>query len=251
MRTDYDKKKARFSLNVLICILILLLGSVVIVQADEPSYIYIDVWYSNNLKAQQGDNFVIHYTNMDTQEEKEITIDASKLESNTGKLELPIGKYKINDITYDGYNTDIEKSGYGVTSSFVVESGENAFDEFIISIGYKQTKNLESQYESYILKQNFSKVDTLAKPGENANKATENDTGNSTNNVGEEETTKQPAKEKKQTVQKQPKRAKQEQKIEKKETTKTKSSPVKIIPLLIMAVVSFGGIYIGHKMGKF
>ena len=40
MRTDYDKKKARFSLNVLICILILLLGSVVIVQADEPSYIY-------------------------------------------------------------------------------------------------------------------------------------------------------------------------------------------------------------------
>ena len=58
MRNDYDKKKAHFSLNVLICILMLLLGSVVIVQADEPSYIYI--------KAQQGDNFVIHYTNMDT-----------------------------------------------------------------------------------------------------------------------------------------------------------------------------------------
>ena len=73
--------KKIYILNYFICLLLCIISIFVIntsiAFADEPSYIYIDVWYSDGIKAQQGDNFIITYKNLDTQEEKEITLAIS------------------------------------------------------------------------------------------------------------------------------------------------------------------------------
>lgn len=106
--------------------------------------------YSDEISAQPGDTFTIDYVNDDTGDDGSLTVDSSELSSSFMDIEMAPGSYTITDISYTGANNDIVDSGYGIENSFRIKEGGD--DIVHICIGASETKSLESDYNSALIK---------------------------------------------------------------------------------------------------
>lgn len=106
--------------------------------------------YSDEISAQHGDTFTIDYVNEDTGDAESLDVDSSEISSTFMDIEMAPGSYTITDISYTGSNNDIVDSGYGIENSFRIKSGDD--DIVHICIGASETKSLESDYNSALIK---------------------------------------------------------------------------------------------------
>lgn len=106
--------------------------------------------YSDEISAQHGDTFTIDYVNEDTGDDGSLTVDSSEISSSFMDIEMAPGSYTIIDISYSGANNDIVDSGYGIENSFRIKEGGD--DIVHICIGASETKSLESDYNSALIK---------------------------------------------------------------------------------------------------
>lgn len=106
--------------------------------------------YSDEISAQPGDTFTIDYVNDDTGDDGSLEVDSYEISSSFMDIEIAPGSYTITDITYSGSNNDIVDSGYGIENSFRIQEGSD--DIVHICIGASETKSLESDYNSALIK---------------------------------------------------------------------------------------------------
>lgn len=229
-------------IKTMILLMALAISSVVPVYAEEESQIantelYINVYYSEGLEAQEGDAFVINFKKQGDDKEQQITIDGSKLNGKTGKVNFESGKYQITDITYDGYNTEIEEAGYAITSVFSVNS-EGA-GVITLGVGPTEGGKIVNQYEDVLVKQNYRIVSDFG-----------------TDIVKEAEKEEQEAKERPETEKEDA--SPDEEKTEESKTEDPqveepakKDNPFsKMIPLVVIALGVAVVIFVSHQKGK-
>lgn len=129
------------------------LGNVTIVNAAETNgelpmgWVYIESLYSDGITPQEGDVFIINYYYEEGNVYGEMTIDASYLVDNKGKLELICGNYNINSIEYRGTNSALLEDGnYSITSRFFVANEEKYEETIKLCVGYEKAKNFFDTY---------------------------------------------------------------------------------------------------------
>ena len=126
---------------------------------DTRSDVYIDIWLEKNIATQPGDVFEITYHSEGSNEPRELVID---LTENVETIPMDAGAYVVTDIEYKGANDEIEACGYGTISKFVVESGDDAYNEFILAVGTDYGNKLSRLYADTLLKQNSAFVKELS-----------------------------------------------------------------------------------------
>ena len=112
------------------------------------SCVYIQVNYSDGIKATEGDLFQITYKLKDTENTATITFDASKLDKKIGKLDIDPGYYEITDILYKGSNEEIKE--YAISQDFLIEDKEDAYTEIVLGIGLSEAKEVTNTYLNYL-----------------------------------------------------------------------------------------------------
>lgn len=114
--------------------------------------------YDDSLSVQTGDYFQIVLKNLENDKEQELSLDASKAIGEGIHFSLPMGEYRIIEFDYQGYNTDIEKEGYGITSLFTVNPEYTGVE---ISVGTSSSQSLQAQYSEVLLRQEEEYINEL------------------------------------------------------------------------------------------
>ena len=213
--------------------------------AGENTNLYVVSYYDEDIKPQKGDIFSVSVKDINTGSEKQFTVDASEAQNEGQQISLESGSYQVTMVDYEGYNDKVEKSGYAITSTVVIEESEDSYSEMLLGVGGKESEKLQTQYGNVMVKQNEELVPSvsLEDTAEDSNEDTQLDKEVSNTDSNEEKT-----KDKKPIL-------KEEDlitEVGKKEEPKAEESSIikKIAPIGVIALIAFGALFIFHKKKK-
>lgn len=112
---------------------------------DDTPTLQIIVTYSNGIEAQSGDTFTIKYRAVGSDKEATMQFDASTIVGKTGNLKLQQGDYEITDITYEGYNDQINTEGFAVSNTF---SSSYDYSPMYLNVGATAGQQLLDEYDN-------------------------------------------------------------------------------------------------------
>lgn len=113
--------------------------------------------YSDGIPAQNGDKFYMEYED-ENGIQNNMVVDVSAAEEVPLDIQMESGDYNITNITYVGYNSEINRQGYCVTTEFSV--GENAINEIHLGIGTVQAERIDKEYRYTLFVQNGAFVNS-------------------------------------------------------------------------------------------
>lgn len=241
-------KKTILKISTLIMMLCL---PIIPAQAEESSpCIHMEVEYSEDIEPQKGDDFLITYCVKGNTGFAQIELDASTLVGKTGKIELDPAEYVITDVTYEGYNKEIVKQGYAITNTFSVTNKADEYDQFVLAIGETAGKKIVSLYEETLIKKgdmlvsSFDNVEgngIVEIPSEEIEAGSNETAEQMANSDTEDQDDNEGSMESKNTDSDHPNQTR---------AAIEKSSPFKIVPLLIMGSAVAVTLFMLHKKGK-
>lgn len=131
------------------------------VLAAQPENIHeciIKASYSDEIPVQMGDKFYIEYQDANNNTDH-FLIDASEANKESMRIQMADGTYKITNIAYVGYNSEIPVQGYCVTTDFSV--GEDAINDIQLGIGETQANRIKTEYRYTIYVKNTASQEVI------------------------------------------------------------------------------------------
>lgn len=169
----------------------------------------ISVNYTSGIEAQEGDVFHISYQVVGSDLPATISLNADEIDGYVGEVAMPDGTYEIVDVQYDGKNPDIRS--YGIENTFTVGNGTG--DGICLTIGKDGVLSLMGEDGYFLHVDDEEKIE------------------DETEGMDEAE-------------------AREEAEREEKEHPKAKApSPVRAVPVVLVAVILVIGIVTVKKKG--
>lgn len=233
------KKIINKSVVLLACLTTIGTSMVPTFAEENKEKLYIEVEYSDDIEPKTEDVFNILCYNITSGEEYEISFDASGFANKEYETELPNGDYNIEDVVYDGKNSDVSQAGYAITGSFTIDNEEESIQ---LGIGYSEgTKiiNTVSDYIVYQWGQKTAKLEktNIAEESNNVENYGDNDISLNEKDKTQKESIEQDDKEEKDS-------------IKKAYNTSKKDLVSRGIPVIVLAAITSIIIYVLYKKGK-
>ena len=154
------KKIINKSVILLACLTTIGASAVPTFAEENKEKLYIEVEYSEDIEPKAEDVFNILCYNITNGEEYEISFDASSFANKEYETDLPNGDYNIEDVVYDGKNSNVSQAGYAITGSFTIDNEE---DSIQLGIGYSEGTKIINTVSDYIVYQWGQKTAKLEK----------------------------------------------------------------------------------------
>ena len=233
------KKLINKSVILLACLTTIGASAVPTFAEENKEKLYIEVEYSEDIEPKAEDVFNILCYNITNGEEYEISFDASSFANKEYETDLPNGDYNIEDVVYDGKNSNVSQAGYAITGSFTIDNEE---DSIQLGIGYSEGTKIINTVSDYIVYQWGQKTAKLEKTNiaEESNNAENYDDDNDVSLTEKNKTKKEDVRQD----------DKQEKDSAKAYNASKKDLVSRGIPVIVLAAITSIIIYVLYKKGK-